>query len=451
MNYEIVIIGFGKGGKTLAAKLAAQGKKIALIEEDEKMYGGTCINVGCIPSKSLVKSSLLAQKEVSWNEKQEFYRKAILEEKELTAKLRQKNYEKLKSFENINLYLGKASFVDEKTIKIQGKEEITLNADTIFINTGAKAFIPEELQSIKNNARVFTSKELMSLEKLPQKLLIIGGGHIALEFASMYSAFGSKVVVVQRGEQFLPDEDKDLAECIFESLKSKGIDFQFKMKFEKIEESGDKSILYFQKENQSFSFECDAVLIATGRTPNTQNLHCEKAGIDLDKKGAVIVNEKLQTNKNHIYALGDVNGGLQFTYISLDDFRVVYAQMNQKNYTTSQRKNIPFSTFISPCYSKVGLNETKALAQGYEIKIAKLPAMAIPKAQVLQKTQGLLKIIINAKNDEILGAMLFCEESYEMINLIKLAMDCGVKYQILRDQIYTHPTMSESFNDLFDI
>lgn len=326
-----------------------------------------------------------------------------------------------------------------------------MNADTIFINTGAKAFIPEEFQSIKNNARVFTSKELMSLEKLPQKLLIIGGGHIALEFASMYSAFGSKVVVVQRGEQFLPDEDKDLAECIFESLKSKGIDFQFKMKFEKIEESGDKSILYFQKENQSFSFECDAVLIATGRTPNTQNLHCEKAGIDLDKKGAVIVNEKLQTNKKHIYALGDVNGGLQFTYISLDDFRVVYAQMNQKNYTTSQRKNIPFSTFISPCYSKVGLNETKALAQGYEIKIAKLPAMAIPKAQVLQKTQGLLKIIINAKNDEILGAMLFCEESYEMINLIKLAMDCGVKYQILRDQIYTHPTMSESFNDLFDV
>lgn len=198
-------------------------------------------------------------------------------------------------------------------------------------------------------------------------------------------------------------------------------------------------------------FECDSLLIATGRKPNTEKLQCQNANLELDKKGAIKVNDLLQSNIPHIYALGDVNGGEQFTYISLDDYRIIHSQFKNQSYTKAQRLKIPTSVFINPSYSRIGLNQEEALKAGYEIKIAKLPAAAIPKAQVLQKTTGLLKVIINAKNHEILGAMLFCEESHEMINLIKLAMDAGLKYEILRDTIYTHPTMSESFNELLDV
>lgn len=449
-HYQIAIIGFGKAGKTLAGKLAMQGRKIALIEEDSNMYGGTCINIGCIPSKSLVKSASHAPTSSSWEEKQEYYRQAIAEKKELTKKLRQKNYDKLKSLENLTLYLGTASFINQTTLKIQGSEETQISADQIFINTGAIPFIPP-IAGLKESRNALTSKELMDLENLPKKLAIIGGGFIALEFASMYASFGSEVSILQTGDRFLPQEDRDLAQAIFESLQAQGIEFHFNLKFTNIQDLQEKTLIHCQCNQEALVFECDSLLIATGRKPNTEKLQCQNANLELDKKGAIKVNDLLQSNIPHIYALGDVNGGEQFTYISLDDYRIIHSQFKNQSYTKAQRLKIPTSVFINPSYSRIGLNQEEALKAGYEIKIAKLPAAAIPKAQVLQKTTGLLKVIINAKNHEILGAMLFCEESHEMINLIKLAMDAGLKYEILRDTIYTHPTMSESFNELLDV
>lgn len=449
-HYQIAIVGFGKAGKTLGAKLATQGKKVALIEEDSNMYGGTCINIGCIPSKSLVKSANLAPNPSSWEEKQKYYRQAIVEKRELVKKLRQKNYDKLKKLENLTLYLGTASFIDERSLKIQGSEEIQISADKIFINTGAIPVIPP-ISGLEESRNALTSKELMELENLPKELAIIGGGFIALEFASMYASFGSKVTILQIGDTFLPREDRDLAQAIFESLQAQGIKFEFNLKFAKIQDLQDRTFIHCQRNGESLVFECDSLLIATGRKPNTAKLQCQNANLELDERGAIKVNDLLQSNIPHIYALGDVNGGMQFTYISLDDYRIIDSQFKDQAYTKSQRRQIPTSVFINPSYSRIGLNEEEARKAGYQIKIAKLPTASIPKAQVLQKTTGLLKAIINAENHEILGVMLFCEESHEMINLIKLAMDAGLKYEVLRDMIYTHPTMSEIFNELFDV
>lgn len=449
-HYEIVIIGFGKGGKTLAAKLAMHGKKVALIEEDANMYGGTCINIGCIPSKSLVKNSLCADKNAAWEKKQNFYYNAVLEEKQLSAMLRQKNYDKLNALKNITLYLGKASFIDEKTLLIQGEEEVRISADKIYINTGSIPVIPN-IKGLESSKNALTSKELMAQENLPKHLVIIGGGYIALEFACIYANFGSKVTLLQRNNTFLDKEDKDLTDLIFQSLVNKQIDIKLGVQFKEIKDFSQKSRVFFTQGNQDFEVECDTILLATGRKANTFGLNCDKAGIQVDERGFIVVDDTLKTNKDSIYALGDVNGGLQFTYVSLDDYRIAYAPFKQQHYTKLQRKAIPYSVFIDPPFSRVGLNEKESMKLGYKIKVVKLPVGAIPKAQVLKKTYGLLKAIINEENDQILGAMLFCEESHEMINIIKLAIDANLKYQVLRDQIYTHPTLSESFNDLFDV
>lgn len=452
-KFDAIIIGFGKGGKTLAGYLASNGKKVALIEQDSKMYGGTCINIGCLPSKSLVKNALLSPRDANFVEKQAFYAKAVQEEQNLTATLRQKNYDKLNNLSNVTIFNAKGEFHSDTIVKLtmQGEsEEIFIESEQIFINTGAKDIIPN-IKGIARSKHIFTSKTLMNSSILPKHLLIIGGGFIALEFAAIYANFGSKVTLLQRKETFLEKEDKDIAESIYESFQQKGIEILCGVEFVEIEDKGDISILSIKHNRQSLKLEADAILSATGREPNTQSLCCDKAGVELDASGAIIVNDKLQSSVSHIYALGDVNGGTQFTYVSLDDYRIIVSNMCNTGYNRTKRKVLPSSVFIDPPFSKVGLSEKEAIKIGYEIKVAKLPAAMIPKAIVLKKPQGLLKAIINAKTNEILGAALFCEESYEMINLIKLAMDSHLSYEILRDQIYTHPTMSEAFNDLFNV
>lgn len=450
MKYDSVIIGFGKGGKTLAAALAGRGEKVAVIEKSNKMYGGTCINVGCIPSKSLVRSSGLSRLNStdSFDAKDEKYKKAIEEKRRVTSMLRQKNYDKLNNLSNVTVIDGTASFLSntEVLIKKDGAEN-KVSADKIFINTGSTAVIPD-IEGINNSPKVFTSETLMELEKLPRNLTIIGGGYIGLEFASMYSNFGSRVTVIQDGGVFIPKEDRDIANEIQKVLEENGVSFIFSAKTYKI----DGADVYYKKEENDFILNGDAVLIATGRRPNTDGLCADKAGVELTARGAVKVDDELKTTASNIWAMGDVCGSLQFTYVSLDDCRIVLSQLNKgEERKVSSRRNVPYSVFISPSFSRVGLSEKEALEKGYKIKVAKLPAAAVPKAQVLKQTSGLLKAVIDADTDKILGAMLFCEESYEMINIVKLAMDMEADYRVLRDNIYTHPTMSEALNDLFAV
>ncbi|MBC8569321.1 FAD-dependent oxidoreductase [Zongyangia hominis] len=450
---EAVVIGFGKGGKTLAGALAAAGKKVVMVERSDKMYGGTCINVACLPTKSLVHSAMLsAAMGGSFEEKARRYQMAIEQKNRMTQMLRGKNYHKLADHPNITVLTGEGSFLDAHHVAVAlqdgGKEE--LEADQIFINTGARPFVPP-IPGLKESRYVYLSETMLDLERLPERLIIIGGGYIGMEFASMYANFGSQVTVVQDGAAFLPREDEEVAAAVLESLEKRGIQVLRRVQVESVTDGDGHAEVSLSTSDGERTLSAEAVLVATGRRPNVAGLHLEAAGVELTERGAVKTDEHLRTTAPNIWAMGDVAGGLQFTYISLDDYRIVKSQLlGDGSRTTANRGAVPYSVFLDPPFSRVGLSEKEARAQGYAVKIAKLPVAAIPKAQVLQKPVGLLKAVIDADTNRILGAHLFCEESYEVINILKLAMDAGLPYTVLRDNIYTHPTMSEALNDLFN-
>lgn len=453
-QYDAIIIGFGKGGKTLAGKLASIGKKVALVEKSDQMFGGTCINVGCIPSKFLVlnSQSVYEKGDIPFEEKASLYQKAMEEKRTLLNTLRQKNYEKLDHFEEITIFVGEASFVSNTQIKVvsQGKEPFMLEGKQIYINTGATPVIPP-IEGIEGNDHVYFSDGLLNEAKLPRRLAIVGGGYIGLEFSSIYAGFGSEVTILQDGNTFIPREDEDVSDAVKASLEEKGVRIVVGAAIHKIEKAGQSSLLHYEKNGEKVVLEADAILIATGRRPNTDGLNATAAGVELTERGAVKVDEFCKTTAPNIWAMGDVIGGLQFTYLSLDDFRIVWSRIQGGSYTAHKRNSVPYSVFVEPPYSRVGMNEREARKAGYDITIAKLAAVMIPKTKILRKKQGFLKAVIDKKTNKILGAMLFCEESFEMINLLKLAIDQGLEYSVLRDQIYTHPAMSEGLNDLFSI
>ncbi len=305
----------------------------------------------------------------------------------------------------------------------------------------------------KENIYTLDAKGEMLLRQcvLPKNLVIIGGGYTGVEFASTYADFGSKVTVIQNGSLFLPREDREIADAVYENLKSRGIEILANTEIQSIEEKEGKAVVKITRENERRSLEADTVLVATGRKPNTEGLELEKAGVKLTSRDGIVTDAHLRTTVPNIYAMGDVVGGLQFTYISLDDFRIVRsAVLGDGSYTTEDRGVVPYSVFVNPPFSRVGLSEEDAIQKGYSVKIMQLPASAIPRSLVVEQSAGLLKAVIDGKTGLILGAHLFCEESHEMINAIKLAIDAKLPYTVLRDMIFTHPTMSEAFNDLFN-
>lgn len=449
---DAVVIGFGKGGKTLAGALAEAGRSVIMVERSDKMYGGTCINVACIPTKSLVHSAALsAAMGGSFAKKAERYAAAIFEKDRLTGALRGKNYHKLADHPNVTVLTGDGSFLDARHVAVAmadgSREEI--EAGQVFINTGARPFVPP-IPGLKESRYIYLSESLLDRRDLPRRLVIIGGGYIGMEFASMYANFGSQVTVIQDGEVFLPREDQEVAGAVLESLAARGVEVLRSSKTLGVEDVGDHAEITIENADGRRVLEAEALLVATGRRPNVAGLNLGAAGVELTDRGAVKTDEHLRTTAPNIWAMGDVAGGLQFTYISLDDFRIVKsAVLGDGSRTTANRGQVPYSVFLDPPFSRVGLTEQEARDKGYSVKIARLAAAAIPKANVLQKPTGLLKAVIDADTGLILGAHLFCEESYETINLIKLAMDAKVPYTVLRDGIYTHPTMTEALNDLF--
>ncbi len=441
-DYDIVVIGFGKAGKTLAAKFSKSGKSVALIEKDKNMYGGTCINVGCIPSKRLITDAAKSTT-VEFDKKAQYYREAVVEKKKLTAALNKANYDKIASA-GVDIIDGTASFKDDHHIIVSTKDgNVEIKAEKFIINTGSVTVIQKiEVAYIKV---VYTSESIINLDELQKRLTIVGGGYIGLEFASMYADFGSKVTVVQDGDVFLPREDEDIAKAIRDVLEAKSVEIVTGAKVTKAEEGK----LYYEVLGEAKTLESDAILLAVGRRPNTDGLGCENAGVKLTDRGGVVTDEHLKTSTDNIWAAGDVCGKLQFTYISLDDSRIIWDEiMGDDKRTTENRGAFSYSVFINPPFSRVGMSERDAKAAGVEYKVLSLSANAIPKAKVLRKTDGLLKALVKA-DGTILGAELFCEESYEMINFIKLAMDHGIKAKDIANFIFTHPTMSESLNDLF--
>lgn len=455
-QYDAIIIGFGKAGKTLAADLAKRNWQVAVVERSPKMYGGTCPNIACIPTKALVHeaevSNLLFKND--FPKQTEQYRKAIERKNELTSFLRGNFYNKLNSLPGVTIYTGEASFVSADTVSVALPEgNIELQAKEIFINTGSTPVIPP-IEGVRESKRTYTSTQLLDLETLPQRLIIVGGGYIGMEFASMYAGFGSQVTILEGGGKFMPREDRDMAAAVEEVMRKKGVDIRLNARAQSIKD-GDRGVTLTYTDavdGTSHQLEGDGILIATGRKPMTEGLNLEAAGVETDERGAIKVDASLHTNVPHIWAMGDVKGGLQFTYISLDDYRIVREQLfGTQARSLDDRTLVQYAVFIDPPMAHVGISEEEAQRRGLDVKIGRLPAKAIPRARTLQQTDGLLKAVVDKQSGKILGCTMFCADSSEMINMVTMAMKNDWHYTYLRDFMFTHPSMGEALNDLFDI
>lgn len=435
-KYDIIVIGFGKAGKTLAVKMVSQGKKVALVEQSKEMFGGTCINIGCIPTKSLIAA---VEKGLTFEE-------VINHKDTVVTRLRQKNFMMIDS--TVDLYQAKAKFIDNKTIELNSENEVeTLNGDIIVINTGAVSNVLP-IEGLSTTQFVYDSTGIQQLTEQPKRLGVIGAGNIGLEFSTLYAKLGSQVTIFDPLNRILIREEEQFSTLAKQYMEDQGIQFKLSTKIDKVFNIDNQVCI--QANGEQFMF--DAVLYATGRVPSTKDLNLESTDIQTGERGEIIVDEFCQTHVENVFAVGDVNGGPQFTYTSLDDFRIVFGYLNgDTTYSLKNRLNLPNTTFINPPISRVGLNEDGAKTLNLPYAVKEMPVMGMPRAHVDNDLRGLFKVIVNTETKEILGATLLGNQSHELINIITMAMDNHIPYTYFTKQLFTHPTMAENFNDLFAI
>ncbi|MEH2153276.1 mercuric reductase [Nostoc sp.] len=455
-HYDDIIIGCGKAGKTLASALVADGRKTTLVERSLNMIGGGCINIACIPTKTMVTSANVANTVrnsaaygVKANTPIVDLAEVIKRKRTVVQGMREMNLHNLETALHDNLIVGTARFVAPKTIEVtttEGNNRL-LTAERLFINTGTRPLIP----SIPGLTEVefLTSESIMELEQLPEHLIVLGSGYIGLEFAQMFRRFGSRVTVIGQSQQILSQQDPDIAIAVQTLLEQDGIEFLLKAKVLRVDRTGNETILQIQVGDRSLSLQGSHLLIAVGRAPNTGSLNLLPAGVATDTRGFIQVNDRLETNVPGIWALGDINGGPQYTHISLDDYRIIKANLIDGGNRSTSDRLVPSCLFIDPELAQVGLTETEAQQQGYAIRVAKIDASAVPRARTLGQTDGLLKAIVDADTGRILGCSLLCHEAGEVISTVQMVMQAQMPYTVLRDGILTHPTMTEGLNILF--
>lgn len=437
LTYDLIVIGFGKAGKTLAAKMATQGKKVALIERSKAMYGGTCINIACIPTKTLL---VAAEKGLTFDQ-------VMAEKNTVTSRLNSKNYAGV-SGAGVDIIDGEAHFLSNKVIEIvAGDEKEELTAETIVINTGAVSNVLP-IPGLTDTKNVYDSTGIQNLKELPKRLGVLGGGNIGLEFAGLYNKLGSQVTVLDAAPVFLPRVEPSIAALAKQYMEEDGIQLLQNVRTTQVKNDGDEVVVV----TEDGEFRFDALLYATGRKPNIEPLHLENTDIELTERGAIKVDKHLETSVPGVFAAGDVNGGLQFTYISLDDFRILYSYLaGDGSYTLEDRKNVPTSMFITPPLAQIGLTEKEAQEQGLPIAVKEIPVAAMPRGHVNADLRGAFKAVVNTETKEIVGATIFSAGAQEIINILTVAMDNKIPYTYLSKQIFTHPTLAENLNDLFAI
>ena len=453
LHFDMVVIGFGKGGKTLAGAYAKTGKNVALIEQSTGMYGGTCINIGCVPTKALVHRAdeFRASGERSLEEANAAYESAVVFRDKLTGMMRAKNREILLSNETAKLIDGHARFISDTEVEVTaGEDTLRVTADYFIVNTGAVSVIPP-IEGIRESERVLTSTELQKLTPRPKRLGIIGGGPIGVEFAGIFSSYGIEVTILDGAPALFGRYDTDVAQVAREIIADQDITAHTGVRVQSFKDGADSvTVTYLDSEGATRELEVDYVMVATGRKPATEGL-----GLENTDRGAIVVDEHLRSTVPNIFALGDVNGGPQFTYISLDDYRVVLSQLvGDGSRSTKDRKAVASTIYMNPPLSSVGLTEREAIEAGHKVKVASKPVAAVaamPRAKTLENPRGIMKFVIDAQSDQILGAQLLVIESMEVINLVALAMRHGITASQLRDEIYTHPSITEGLNEVLAV
>ncbi len=453
-HYDAIVIGSGQGGTPLAKKLAKQGLKTAIIER--RFIGGTCINDGCTPTKTMVASARMMHlaknsKElgVDIEEAKINFKKVIERKNKIVHEFRNGSEEGLRKTENVDIIFGDASFVSNKEIKVflNSEAEINITADKIFINTGGRPTIPkiEGLDSIK----YLTSTTVMELDELPEHLIIIGAGYISLEFGQMFRRFGSKVTMLEHSERFLSREDEDVADEIKKFLEDEEIEIFTNCTIKKIESENKKISVITTINNEEKKISGSYLLVATGRTPNTDTLNLFNTGIKTEEHGHIIVNEKLETNVEGVYALGDVKGGPEFTHISYNDYIIIYNNLFKDENESTKNRLVPYTMFTDPQLGRIGLSETEAQKKNLNIKVVKFQMSHVARAIETNETIGFMKAIVDADSKQILGAAVIGEQGGEMMSMLQLAMMGNITYDVLRYAVFAHPLYAEALNNLF--
>lgn len=454
-KYDAIIIGSGQSGGPLSTTLAKAGWKVALIERES--VGGTCVNRGCTPTKTMVASARVAYltrragdygvqtSPISIDMKKVRERK-----RDIVENFRSSGQRYMESFENLELIFGEAGFSNSKSIEVRlsGADAREITAEKIFINTGCRPSVPP----IEGLSRVpfLNSTTIMELDTVPEHLVMIGGGYIGLEFGQMFRRFGSRVTVLQRGNQLLPREDPDIAEELTQILREDGLDIILEAETEKVGLNEDSKIkLAVMTPGGKQTIVGSHVLVSAGRIPDTDSLNLPAAGIESDGRGFVKVNDRLETNVPGIYAMGDVKGGPAFTHISYDDFRILSQNLLNDGNAGINGRLVPYTLFTDPQLGRIGMGEKEALANGHNIRIAKLPMSHVARAIEVDETRGFMKAIVDADTDQLLGAAVLGIEGGEVMAVFEMAMIGKILYPTLRDTIFAHPTLAEAINNLF--
>jgi pyruvate/2-oxoglutarate dehydrogenase complex dihydrolipoamide dehydrogenase (E3) component len=454
-HYDAIVIGAGQGGNPLAVTLAHAGRSIALIEREH--VGGTCVNEGCTPTKTMVASAKVAY----LDRRSDDYGvqngpvtvdmiKVRQRKRDIVEGFRRGDERRIEETDGLDLLMGEASFTGPKELEVRlnGGQTIQLSADDIFINVGARPANPpiEGLDTVP----ALNSTTIMELDELPERLLVLGGSYVGLEFAQMFRRFGSEVTVVQRGEQLMGREDADVAEAVAEIMRQDGIEVLLKAQAQRAERSDYGRIrLTIRTPEGERVLEGSHLLVAAGRPPNTDTLGLEAAGVETDERGFVKADERLETNVPGIYAMGDVKGGPAFTHISYDDFRVIKTNLIDGGDATIADRLVPYTIFIDPQLGRVGLSEGEAQDQGFNIRVAKMPMSHVARALEMDESRGFMKAVVDADTGRILGCAVLGIEGGEIMAMMQIAMMGQVPYTALREAVFSHPTLAESLNNLF--
>lgn len=445
LQTEVLIIGWGKAGKTLAGALGRGGRSVTLVEQSADMIGGTCINIGCVPTKALVHQA--DERRVD-DDPTAYFRGAVASRDALISKLNAANKAMLEPVEQVRLVVGGAAeFTGPQQLRVTGGPDVLdIAAERVIINTGA---VPRGLDVPgADGPRVHDSTSIQHVDPLPERLAIVGGGPIALEFASMFAQFGSAVTILERGERILRGEDEDVADSVRQALEDQGVQIVTGTEATALEDDG--SVVTVQTTGDSVV--ADAVLVAVGRVPATDGLGLAAAGIDVGGGSEVVVDDQLRASAEGVWAVGDVNGGPQQTYVSYDDHRIVLSQLTgDGSRSRADRVAVPTTVFMTPPLGRVGMSETKAREAGKRVQVFAKPVAkiaAMPRPKTLGETHGLIKFVVDAGTDEVLGAALHTVDAQELINLVALAMRTGTTASQLRDGIWTHPSTTEALNEV---
>jgi pyruvate/2-oxoglutarate dehydrogenase complex dihydrolipoamide dehydrogenase (E3) component len=446
--YDAVIIGSGQGGNPLATKLAERGEKVAIIEQG--YLGGTCINTGCTPTKTMLASAQVAH--YARNAERWGIRAggvsvdlpAVLKRKDEIVHSMRSGWEKTFTGGDgkPQLYRGTARFTGVKDLQVG---EQRLCGDRVFIDTGTRPATPkiEGLESVP----YLTNASLMELREAPKHLLVLGGGYVGLEFGQMFRRFGSAVTVIQSRERILPQEDEDVTAELQKALSGEGIAFWLGTQAVKAEGAGGRITVTLKGGAQ---ISGSHLLVATGRTPNTEELDLKKTGVKTNEKGFVVVNDRLETSAQDIWAIGDVTGGPAFTHISYNDFQIIYGNLYEGKNLSTKTRLVPYAVYTDPTLGRVGMTEKQARESGKKLKIGKIPMSNVARARERAETAGFMKLVVDAETDYVLGAAILSVEGGELVQILSTLMLAEKPYTLLKGAIYIHPTLAEGFWSLME-